>query len=200
MSTILLSVLIAADLVLLLLAWRLSKDSATRGSERSDFQEEHTILSQMRLQVENELRTLHKSSLNMMEELKKIATFYEMEKKGAKQAFSEQLTGITKEFQHSIEASLNNLDRYHDKVFKRKSELEAVLKSCNKAVGRAEIILKGMSEKLPLETILGKLNNSRLETARQLLSKGHSSAEIAAQVGLSSSEIELLRGRFGSHA
>ena len=116
----------------------------------------------------------------------------DMEMKNGSEAISGEVGRVLDQVAERIQEPMKN-------ITKKQAALESLLKKVErerlilkKALGRGEVLARFFNQNLPYEEVLREISDKKYLDARQLLSMGMSSNEVAKELDLPESEVALL--------
>lgn len=195
MNQLLLSLLIGVDavlIVLVLVALRRRKTEEPSIGLLREVDHEHRLLKELRDSVRDELRQKHAEMKLLYEKVSTMATETEMELRSGGQSLSHELEAVLSEARVSLEADLAEVD-------KRRTNLSALLKRAKeerqllqKALQRGERLAQFFDGRVPYQEVLEEIEDKKYVDARQLLAKGLAPLQVAKELGLAESEVQLI--------
>jgi len=192
MTSIFITLLLITDFVLLLGVYYFSKKRNDDKSLISEITEERKYLSDLRRSVQEDLERTQQQNKALLKKVTQIATEAEMEVKTGS-------AHITKE----IEAIISDLTKYFEepleKLSKKQRSLETLLRKVekekfllNKSISRGEKLSKFFDEKISYQDVVSELEDKKYQDARQMLTRGLKPEEVALELGLNISEVNII--------
>jgi DNA-binding phage protein len=195
MNTILLTILIAVDLILLglvLVALRRKRETPASVSILRELDHEHRLIKQMREAVREDLAAKHGEMKAIYEKVATIATETDMELKSGAQS-------LQAEMEHVMAEARQRLEEYLDQIDKRRTGLSALVKKTaeerqllQKALSRGEKLTKFFDSTVPYQDVLEELEDKKYVDARHMLARGIKPAQVARELGLQEAEVQLI--------
>ena len=194
MSAILLAILIVIDVLLLGVIYYLGKQRINPIEIVKELTEERKVLGELRRAVKEEIGFQDAKGKQIVDKVSTLATEIEMELKAGGATMAQEVDRILANVAARIDEPLQALAR-------KQAALEMLLKRVErerqilvKAVGRGEKIAKFFDKRLPYEDVLEEIEDKKYVDARQLLSQGVPPKQVATELGLPESEVNLLVG------
>jgi len=192
MTSILITLLLIIDFVLLIGIYYLAKSRSDNSSLISEITEERKYLSDLRTSVQEDLERTQQQNKNILKKVSQIATEAEMEVKTGS-------THLTKE----IESIISDLSKYFEepleKLSKKQRTLETLLRKIekekfllNKSISRGQKLTKFFDEKISYQDVVSELEDKKYQDARQMLTRGVRPEEIAQELDLHISEVNII--------
>jgi hypothetical protein len=195
MNQLLLSFLIAVDcalIALVLVALRRRKPDQSSITLLREVDHEHRLLKELRDSVRDELQQKHAEMKILYEKVSMMATETEMELRSGGQSLSHELEAVLTEARSRLEEDLEQVD-------KRRTHLSALLKKAKeerqllqKALQRGERLAQFFDGRVPYQEVLDDIEDKKYVDARQLLAKGLAPLQVAKELGLAESEVQLI--------
>ena len=191
MTTILLAALIFLDLGLIVVVARLSQ---RRDSGQLELAEERQLLGELRSSVKEELEAAQAKARATLDKAMRLATEAEQEVKTGGQSLAQEMEQVAAQLAGQFDEPLRELG-------KRQTYLEALLRridnekaSLQKLLARGEKICRFFDNRVPYEEVLAEIEDKKYADARSLLARGKAPASIAAELGMSETEVRLVAG------
>ena len=191
MTTILLAALIFLDLGLIVVVARLSQ---RRDSGQLELAEERQLLGELRSSVKEELEAAQAKARTTLDKAMRLATEAEQEVKIGGQSLAQEMEQVAAQLAGQFDEPLRELG-------KRQTYLEALLRridnekaSLQKLLARGEKICRFFDNRVPYEEVLAEIEDKKYADARSLLARGKAPASIAAELGMSETEVRLVAG------
>ncbi len=195
MNQILLAALIGVDcvlIVLVLLALRKRQDTPATVSILRELDHEHRLIKEMREAVREDLVQKHAEMKVLYEKVSRIATETDMELKSGAQALAQDID-------HVLQDARQRLDGYLTQIDKRRTGFSSLLKKAQeerqflqKALSRGEKLTKFFDSTVPYQDVLEELEDKKYVDARHLLARGLAPSQVARELGLAESEVQLI--------
>lgn len=194
MNDLLVYALLGVDLVLIaLLFFRERKPSkpVTTGLLK-ELHEEKAILKELHANIKEELSQQLNRARDVYDKVSRIATECEMEMGSSKKVLTTEIQSVFNEYAEKVETYLTELSKHRSSLsaLNQKSQRERQL--LGKAISRGEKLAMFFNRKVPYEEVLEEIEDKKYTDARHLLSKGMSVPDVAVEVGLAESEVNLL--------
>ena len=194
MSAILLAIIIVIDVLLLGVIYFLGKQRIDPIELIKELTEERKILTELRKSVKEELGFQEAKGKQILDRITALATEIEMEVKAGGATLTEEVDRILADVAARIDEPLQSLTR-------KQAALEMLLKRVEKekqilikSVARGEKISRFFDTRLPYEEVLEDIEDKKYVDARHLLSQGVPPRQVAHELGMPESEINLLVG------
>ena len=191
MTTLLLSALIFLDIGLIIVVARLSQ---RRDSGQLELAEERQLLGELRSSVKEELEAAQAKARATLDKAMRLATEAEQEVKTGGQSLAQEMEQVAAQLTGQFDEPLRELG-------KRQTYLEALLRridtekaSLQKLLARGEKICRFFDNRVPYEEVLAEIEDKKYADARSLLARGKAPASIAAELGMSETEVRLVAG------
>ena len=194
MTTFLLAALILLDLGLLAAVFFLNRRQEAHGELVQELSEERRLLGELRTTVQEELEAAQSRAREMINKVTRLATEAEQEVKAGGQTLAHEMEAVVTELSGRFEQPLKDLGRkqsYLENLLKRVDSEKLLLQ---KLIARGEKICKFFDERVPYEEVLHEIADKKYVDALSLLAKGTTPAQVAAELGMSESEVRLVAG------
>lgn len=195
MNTTLLILLIAVDFILVglvLVALRRKKETPQAVTILRELDQEHRLIKEMREAVREDLAQKHSEMKALYEKVAMIATETDMELKSGAHS-------LQAEMEHVMNDARLRLDNYLEQIDKRRTGFSALLKKASderqllqKALSRGEKLTKFFDSTVPYQDVLEELEDKKYVDARHMLARGIQPAQVARELGLQESEVQLI--------
>ena len=192
MVTIILIVLVLLDVFLLGIVYFLGKQRINPVEIIKEIDEERRLLKELQIAVKEEMEQGEQRCHEVLNRVAAIATDIDMEMKNSSEAISGEVGKVLDQVAERIQEPMKN-------ITKKQAALESLLKKVEKerlilkkALARGEILVKFFNQSLPYEEVMHEIEDKKYLDARQLLSSGMSSVEVARELDLPESEVALL--------
>ncbi len=194
MTTILLVILIAMDLILVgavMLAFRRRTQSEPIALLR-EINEEQRLLKELRDNVREELLSKQTEMRTLYEKVAMMATETEMGLKSSGTILAKEVASVvadvTKQIQDPLAMAQKQRTVLSSMIQKSREERQILQKS----IARAEQLARFFDKKVPYQEVLEEIEDKKYVDARFLLSKGLSSSQVAAELGMPESDVNLI--------
>lgn len=200
MNQTLLALLIAVDVLLIglvLLALRKKQETPASVGMLREIDHEHRLIKEMREAVREDLLQKHAEMKMLYEKVATIATETDMELKSGAHS-------LAQEMEHVLQDARSRLDEYLTQIDKRRTGFSSLLKKAQeerqllqKALSRGEKLTKFFDSTVPYQDVLEELEDKKYVDARHMLARGLEPAQIARELGLAESEVQLIASMNG---
>lgn len=197
MNTTLLILLIVLDLGLVGIIYIMSKKQGVHSDLLADMTEERRLLSELRSSVKEELASAELKNKDILNKVSKIAAEAEQEVSSSGSTLADSMQEIFSELNEKFEAPLKELAKRQAAIEAFNKKLNATKESLIKIVTRGEKLVEFFDEKVPYEEVIKEIENSKYENCRQMLAQGASVSDVAIELGISKSEVQLISGFSG---
>ncbi|HET9241425.1 MAG TPA: hypothetical protein VFO10_29430 [Oligoflexus sp.] len=194
MNTILLVILIAMDLILVgavMMAFR-RRNQAEPIELLREIHEEQRLLKELRDSVRDELVSRHADMKNLYEKVATMATETEIGLKSSGSLLAHEVASVVADVTQQIQEPLAKAQKQRtvlSSVIQKSREERQILQ---KAIARAEQLARFFDKKIPYQEVLAEIEDKKYVDARFLLSKGLSTAQVAAELGMPESDVNLI--------
>ena len=192
MVTIILIVLALLDVFLLGIVYFLGKQRINPVELLKEMDEERRLLKELGQAVKEEMEQGEQRCRDVLNKVTAIATDIDMEMKSGSEAISGEVGKVLDQVAERIQEPMKTMA-------KKQASLEALLKKVEKerfilkkSLARGEVLVKFFNQNLPYEEVMREIEDKKYLDARQLLSRGMSSIEVARELDLPESEVSLL--------
>lgn len=194
MVTLLLVILIAMDLILVgIVMVALKKRSQSDPIELlREIHEEQRLLKELRDSVRDELLTKHADMKNLYEKVATMATETEVGLKTSGSILAQEVATVVADVTRQIQEPLAKAQKHRtalSSVIQKSREERQILQ---KSLNRAEQLARFFDKKIPYEEVLAEIEDKKYVDARFLLSRGLSSVQVAAELGIPESDVNLI--------
>ncbi len=195
MNSTLLALLIGVDAVLIglvLLALKKRQETPATLEMLRELDHEHRLIKEMRDAVREDLQQKHAEMKLLYEKVAMIATETDMELKSGVQSLQSEIEALLGEARHRLEESIQQIDKRRtgfSSLLKKAGEERQLLQ---KALTRGEKLTKFFDSSVPYQDVLEELEDKKYVDARHMLSRGIAPAQVARELGLAESEVQLI--------
>jgi DNA-directed RNA polymerase specialized sigma subunit len=129
---------------------------------------------------------------SIYEKVTRIATETELGLKSTGTVLAQEVATVVGDVTKQIQEPLNKAEKQRtllSSMIQKSREERQILQ---KSIARAEQLAKFFDKKIPYEEVLEAIEDKKYLDARFLLSKGLSSAQVAAELGLPESDVSLI--------
>ncbi len=194
MITILLVVLIAMDLLLVgavMIAFR-RRSQAEPIELLREIHEEQRLLKELRDSVREEMSSKQSEMKHLYEKVAMMATETEVGLKSSGSILAKEVasvvTDVTKQIQDPLAMAQKQRTVLSSVIQKSREERQILQKS----IARAEQLARFFDKKIPYQEVLEEIEDKKYVDARFLLSKGLTSSQVAAELGMTESDVGLI--------
>jgi hypothetical protein len=194
MSNLLLVMLIAIDLILIGLVF-----IALRRRQAPDIlhviremDQEQRLLKEMRDSVKEELEQKHADMKQLYERVAAMATDAEIELKNSGSIVSQEVATVLAEAQRHMEEPLKLMTRHRTRLSALIQKSQEERQILQKSMARAEKLARFFDKRIPYQEVLDEIEDKKYSDARFLLSKGLSPEQVARELGLPASEVQMI--------
>ncbi|HYX39268.1 MAG TPA: hypothetical protein VE954_39710 [Oligoflexus sp.] len=194
MITILLVILIAMDLILVgavMIAFR-RRSQADPIELLREIHAEQRLLKELRDSVRDELLTKYSEMKHLYEKVATMATETEIGLKSSGSILAQEVASVVGDVTKQIQEPLAKAQKQRtvlSSVIQKSREERQILQ---KAIARAEQLARFFDKKIPYQEVLAEIEDKKYVDARFLLSKGLSSSQVAAELGMPESDVNLI--------
>lgn len=194
MNNALLILLIAIDLILVglvFIALRKRQSPDLLGLLK-EMDQEQRVLKELRNSIKDELETRHSEMKRIYDRVTVVASDAEMELKSSGDFVGKEVAHVLEEARKQLEAPLEELAEQRTRLsaLLQKSQQERLI--LQKSTARAEKLSRFFDKRIPYQEVLEEIEDKKYIDARFLLSKGLSPQEVAAELSLPESDIQLI--------
>lgn len=190
----LLIALVVTDLVLAFMVFRLKGRWQTHDDILSDITEERQMISRLQKSLKDEVKEYENEFKSIYKKVGLIAAQVEQETALGNRAISEQLRGIVEDAKAQVSAPVEELTLKQRAIEDLLVKIDQEKSRLAKVVVRGEKILSCLAEGAPLEEFVKDLEQKKYSDARQLVAQGMAPDQVAAEIGLSVAEVQMIRG------
>ena len=194
MTTLLLAALILLDIGLMAAVFLLSRKRETHLELVEELTEERRLLTELRSSVHEELEGAQAKARSTLDKAVRLATEAEQEVKTSGQTIAQEMEAVVGDLTSRFETPLKELT-------KKQGSLEALLRRVEserllltKLLARGEKICSFFDERVPYEEVLAEIEDKKYADARLLLARGKTPGAVAAELGMSETEVRLVAG------
>ena len=191
--TVLVFVLLALDFGLIVGVVYYLKHNNNHAEVLEALTEERMTLKRVRSEIRDEMDQAKSYIDKAIVNYKRLAAEVEEETKTGKSQIQENLKEVMNEFTQSLEGPLKELSR-------KQNSLEGVLRLAGRekdqllnAVRKGQILSKFFNQEIPYEQLLKDIELKKYDDARRLIGQGYSADQVAKELGIRTSEIEMIR-------
>lgn len=193
MESILLLILIFADLLLFLYVY---KSSRSRGYSTHqlvlDIKEERRIVEELKVHLSDQIAQSKIEINKLAEKVTAMIAETEMDHEQVKKMVTEGSKELVDEFEHRVFEPLELIKKKYDQVERAVDKLRREKEFLLSAIKRAETLAKFFNKKIPYEELLEEIEDKKYLDARRLVSKGMSAKEVADSLNLTESEVKMI--------
>lgn len=191
--TFLLVFLLVLDLGLIVGIVLYLKNNRNQAEVLEALTEERLTLKRVRAEIRDEMEQAKSYIDSEVTNYKRLAAEVEEETKTGKSQIQENLKEVITEFSHSFEEPLKELSR-------KQNSLEGAIRLAGKertqllnAIKKGQLISKFFNQEIPYEQLLKDIELKKYDDARKLIGQGYSADQVAKELGMRASEIEMIR-------
>lgn len=192
MITALIVFLIVMDIVLLAIVYRLGKQRINPVDILKEIHEEKRRTKELQASFREEAQQFHIQSKDLHQRMVRLATEAEMEINSSGKTLSTELDRLLEDLTKKVEISVGDITRHRSSISSLIQKSQQERQFLNKSVSKAEKLLKFFRGKIPVDEVLEEIEDKKYIDARHLLAKGLSVEEVATEIGLPISEVNLL--------
>ncbi|MBF0441251.1 MAG: hypothetical protein HQK54_05045 [Oligoflexales bacterium] len=192
MNTILLILLIILDITLLAVLYLRSKPKYENPELLREFSEERRMLKELHAGIKEELVSAQQKSRETLEKVSTLAAEIDMDVKSGGKSLKEELNQVLQELAERVEQPIKQINQKHTAMENLLRRVDKEKKLLIKAISRAEELSKFFNKNIPYEEVLEELTDKKYSDARQLLSQGLPPSEIAKELNMTESEVNIL--------
>jgi AraC-like DNA-binding protein len=192
-TSILIAILIFADLALLIVMFKLHGRQKANEASISDLTDERFLLKEMHLALRSEMSTAEARQRELLNRFTQLAAEAEQEVGRINSSVASSIESIQGQVASRFESPLKELAQ-------RQGALELLLKkfksereSIERSIRRGEELTAFFGKTNNHQDVLTDIQNKRHEDARALLNSGNSVEAVARRLGLPRSEVELVK-------
>ncbi len=194
MSNLLLIALIGMDFFLLglvLIALRRRQSPDLLGILK-EMDQEQRVLKELRDSIRDDLDQKMVEVKRIYEKVTVIATDAEMELKSSSDFVSKEVAAVLEEARRELEAPLEEIasQRTRLSALLQKSKQERQI--LQKSMARAEKLSRFFDRRIPYQEVLEEIEDKKYSDARFLLSKGLSAQQVASELNLPETDVQLI--------
>ena len=194
MSTILISVLIFVDLLLIAVVYQLIKKKPVDGLVLREVSDERAMLTELRRSIEEELNSARRESQMHLEKVSQIAAEVEQDLRTSTQTISGQVEEIANDITEKLNEPIKKLAKKQMSIESLLKRVDQQKEGLSKMLERGEKLVRFFNSSLSYEEILEEIEDKKYNDALQLMAKGIKPEKVALEVGISQSEARLLAG------
>lgn len=194
MTTALLFVLLLLDVGLMAAVFFLNRRQDAHVELVEELTEERRLLAELRTSVQEELENAQGKARETLDKAMRLATEAEQEVKTGGQTIAQDLESVIGQLTGRFEEPLKELTRkqgYLESLLKRVEQEKAVL---TKLITRGEKVMKFFDQRVSVEQVLDEIEDKKYADARSLLARGKTPATVAAELGMTETEVRLVAG------
>lgn len=196
MNNLLLIVLIGIDLILVglvFIALRRRQTPDLLGLLK-EIDQEQRVLRELRDSIRDELEGKHGEMKRIYDKVTVLATDAEMELKASSEFVGKEVGQVLEDARKQLEAPLEDLAKHRTRLSSllQKSLQERQL--LQKSMARAEKLSRFFDKRIPYQEVLEEIEDKKYMDARFLLSKGLSPQQVAKELSLPESDVQLIAG------
>ncbi len=195
MSQSLLAVLIAIDFLLIaLVLFALRKRPSAQISVEllREIDHENRLLKEMRSTISEDLEKKYQDMKILYERVTALATEADVELKSSSSIVGQEVANVMEEARLKMEEPLQLLTKQRTRLSALIQKSQQERQFLQKAISRAEKLAKFFDQQIPYEELLEEIKDKKYTDARFMLAKGLSTQQIARELGLPESEVNLI--------
>jgi len=194
MSPTLTVFLIVFDVVLLLAVIRLLRQKPADYGMLREVSEEREMLTEIRKSVQEELESARRESQQRLDKMNQIAAEVDQDLKSSSETIASQIEEIAAEITSKLNEPIKKLAKKQLSLESLSHKVDMQRDLLNKSISRAEKICRFFDRNAKYEDIVAEIEDKKYSDALQLIAKGLTPEKIAAEIGLTASEVRLLAG------
>jgi DNA-binding NarL/FixJ family response regulator len=194
MISIMLAVLVMADLILVVAFFRLQRRQFANQSIIRELMEERSLLANLRDNVRDELVSAQSQARALRDQVQVLATEAEQEVKRGVQQITQETQTIVNGIADKLERPFQELTNKQHFLVKLAKDAETQRELLSRVVTRAEYAAKLLQSAEKWEDIVEELESRRFKDIRAMLAKGLTPEKIASELGVSENEVRMITG------
>ena len=194
MTTAFLLVTLLLDVGLLIAVFKLSRRQEHQLELVTELTEERRLLAELRQGVQEELESAQAKARETLDKATRLAALAEQEVTSGSGAIAEELSALAGQLAGRFDEPLKELSRrqgYLEALLRRVDDEKSTLQ---RLIARGEKICRFFDERVPYEEVLAEIEDKKYMDARLLLARGRAPAAVAAELGMSETEVRLVAG------
>jgi hypothetical protein len=193
MNSVLVITLIFADLILLVAIYRLGIRQKAQEATISDLTEERLLLKDMQERMRNDLALAETRQKELFNRFSQLAAEAEEECSRVKAGVQETIEEISREVSQKFETPLKELMTRQGSIELQYKKIKAERESMERTITRGQELAVFFNKNSKYEDVLSEIQDKKYEDARVLIAKGNSVDSISKTLGMTRSEVELVR-------
>jgi hypothetical protein len=121
-----------------------------------------------------------------------IATDAEMELKAGSSFVTKEVEAVLEEARQHLEGPLDLIAKHRTRLSALVQKSQEERQILQKSVARAEQLSRFFDKRIPYEEVLAEIEDKKYSDARFLLSKGLKPSQVASELGLPESDVQLI--------
>ncbi len=195
MNQILLAVLVGIDILLVglvLLSFRARRTHPISMDILKEIDHEHRLIKELRATVSEDLERRYQDMKNLYDKVSTLATEADVELKSSGNFMSREVAQAMEEARAQMEEPLQLMTKQRTRLSALIQKSQKEREFLQKAIQRAEKLAKFFNQNIPYEELLEEITDKKYSDARFLLAKGLSAQQVAKELGLPESEVQLI--------
>ncbi|MFW7381824.1 MAG: hypothetical protein ACOH5I_23665 [Oligoflexus sp.] len=157
-----------------------------------EIHEEKRRSKELQLSFREEVQQFHQQAKDLHQRMVQLATEAEMEIKSSGSTLSAELDRLLADLSKKVDVSVEDITRHRSSISALIQKAQRERQFLSKSVTKAEKLIQFFKSKVPVEEVLEEIEDKKYLDARHLLAKGLSVEEVATEIGLPISEVNLL--------
>ncbi len=188
--------LIVFDAALLFAFIYLNKRQGLSSDLLAEITEERRLISELSDSLKAELKHSQVKSKENLDKVAHLAAEAEQEVKNSGHTLAKNMEELFSEFSDKFENPLKELAKRQSSMEALNKKIQIEKASLSKLLERAETLIKFFDNHLPYEEVIKDIESKKYADARSLLAKGVAPEKVALELGMSSSEVQLVRSLY----
>lgn len=193
MSNVLLTVLVAMDVLLLAVVWFMARrrDDVQSGV-LDEMAEERRLLSEQQRAVQDDLELMQEKARSITDRISQLAVEVEQEVRTGRESLAAELEKIASTVSVRFDAPLREMNQRQAALDGLMRQIDARKEVLQRLVARGEQIGRIFDKSVPFEQAIHEIQERKYADARALIAKGFPMKRVAAELGLTETETKLV--------
>lgn len=194
LQTTLIAILLLVDAGLVFAFWQFARRRTIEADIVAELAEERRMLEDLRNNIRREIMEGQARMREASDKVSRMAVEAEQEVKGSGSIIRQEVEKVVAGIGGTLQGPLAELATRQEQVGALLRKLDSERNALRKQLTRAELMIKALDGKAPLDEVMSELRERKYTDARSLLAQGHSVPRVAVETDLSEAEIRLLAG------
>ena len=192
MITVLLLLLVGFDIAIVYFGYKHFQPQDPTDQLLADIHDERESIARMKQQISEDLLASKTQIHGQLEKVRQYSSELEADLEDAPKRLKETLKESQSDFYKACDTPLQHLSLRQSEIEGLIKKMQSERKKMLQATQRAESVIQALNHNQNWDEIVDELQTKKYETARGLIAQGVPRSDIMQDLGLTSSELQLL--------